>query len=206
VDRNATKTAVAQVTQEFKLSQVKSELEALGLPTDGKLAWFDDEPVLFSLENYATYSIEPVADERSFADFVMHVEIAWNTTSGLAGCGVVFRMVPPIYEGQAYHFQTLRLSGAPAWAFEYWKNSYLEAFLTGEYKFHDAIDVKQDATNVYVLHVDGNNMTAYANGKKLGYGSYTKLAEGQVGVMAMQESGDTTCMFDKMWIWELNQD
>lgn len=202
-DRNATSTAIALATWDALSAQARTELESLGLPTNGELAWFEDEPALYSLEDYATYIIDPVADGKYFKDFIMHVEIAWSTSSGLAGCGIAFRMVPPVYDGQAYHFQTLRLAGAPAFAFEYWKNNYREAFLTGDYKFHDAIDVKNQSTNVYDIHVQGDNMNAYANGKKIGYATYTKLPEGLIGLMAMQESGDTTCMFDKMWIWEL---
>lgn len=201
----ATRTARAQATSNTVVSRIRDEMRVVGLPTDGELIWYsaDDEQLDISLTNYMETKFVPFSDDRLFKDFILRAEINWNSKSGLAGCGVIFRATPPLENGTQYRLYFMRLSGAPAWDIEYWKNNQFIVNLMGSVKFTDTIDVKQNALNIYYLHVQGNQMTVYANGSRIGTTSYDKLDEGLLAFFAYQESGKTVCAFTNISLFEL---
>lgn len=202
-DHKATETAIAQATQAALSVEVKKELEELGLPTEGSLAWVGKSPESITLTQYAQTEYSLI-DSEEFANFVMKVDVGWSSASGLAGCSIYFRSSGKSLERAfTYEFATLRLSGAPAWDFQYLENGRFVHSITGKPKFNNAIDVAQDAVNTYVVVADGDTLTVYANGIRMGSGTSTKRESGVISWGAFQESGETTCTFDNAWVWRL---
>jgi hypothetical protein len=201
----ATRTAKAEATREKATSKILEEMRLVGLPTDGELVWYsaDDQQLDISLTKYMEMLYVPVNEDRLFKDFILRAEVSWNSQTGLAGCGVIFRATPPLDNGLQYRLFFMRLSGAPAWDIEYWKNNEFLVNLMGSIKFNNSINLDQDATNIYYLQVQGDQMTVYANGARIGTTAYDKLDEGQLAFFASQESGKTVCAFTNVYIFEL---
>ena len=60
-------------------------------------------------------------------------------------------------------------------------------------------------TNNFVFIADGTTLTVYANGKRLTGLTIGQLAAGRFAVIAWQESGETTCLYENYWIWKLGE-
>ena len=184
--------------------QIKKELADLGLPFEGRLAWYMPAPVEISLKNYNETKFSAAAQDLVFTDFVLKVSIGWDSKTGLAGCGIILRADTPLGTGSQYQFSTLRLAGAPAWDLEFFTNGKLVPNLSMPVQYTKAIDIEQGATNTYYLLVQGKELTVLANGSRLGTVALSAREEGLTGLMGFQESGETTCSFSQFWIWDLS--
>ena len=136
-------------------------------------------------------------------NFIVKYDVTWNSTGGLAGCGLFFRADENIPDLDSYRFATLRFSGAPAWFIQYWSYGRADHFVTGDIKFNDLINLDQNATNSYVIKMVGDEVTVYANGGRMGTFYSTKKSDGRLAFTVLQESGETTCEFNNAWLWEL---
>ncbi len=183
--------------------KLKKELAGLGLPNTGALAWYSVEPSEVLLTKYNETQFIGAAKNLEFANFILKVDVTWNSKSGLAGCGIILRATPPLSTGPQYQFSALRLSGAPAWDMEYWNNGAYVASITGEVKYNKVISQSQGATNTYHLLVNKDKLAVIANGTKLGEYTYDKQSKGIIGWFGFQESGETSCVFKNAWIWQL---
>lgn len=63
----------------------------------------------------------------------------------------------------------------------------------------------QGSTNSYLLVVQDDQMTIYANGKRLRTHYDKRLTEGTPAFFAGLESGETTCTFNNGWLWVLDE-
>jgi hypothetical protein len=204
-DVKATRTAVAQVTEAALSAMIKSELEKMELPSEGRLAWVSSEIESLTVTEYYAQDFHPVNSAIGYKNFILKTDITWNSTSGLAGCGIAFRADTfPLNKSSFFSIFLVRLSGAPAWQIEYYKDGDFTANLTGNTQFTKIIDVKPGATNTYYLVVNGDQITLFANGKRLGSATANQLDhEGYLAWYVHQESGKTTCSFNHGWLWEL---
>ncbi|HUF40277.1 MAG TPA: hypothetical protein VMN57_17270 [Anaerolineales bacterium] len=100
-------------------------------------------------------------------------------------------------------FRTLRLSGLPAWTVEQWDFGRIQNTLRTEP--NNAISLESGATNNFVFIADGTTLTVYANGTRLTGLTISQLAAGRFAVIAWQASGETTCLYENYWIWELGE-
>jgi len=201
-------TAAAKSTQaaEAILAQIETQLQEINRSTQqGHLAWFADEPIDVLVDQYGTTVYVPLESDLTFSDFVLHVEVTWDSKTGFAGCGIIFRSEEDFERGEQYLFQTMRLSGLPAWDVELWRYKEWQSTLTGEIKFSSAIDLAAGSTNEYLLVVEESLLTIYANGSRLGAVTILRRSEGAFAFFAWQESGETTCTFDKAWVWDLTE-
>ncbi len=134
-------------------------------------------------------------------DFIIGVDITWNSSSGLAGCGLILRSEADPNRGSSYQFAIRRLSGAGSWDIEYFIDGKYKGNVTGGVRYHKAIDYKQDSTNRVIVTVIGEEYIVYVNGERLSSAYSGVKLDGHVSFLAWQESGNTTCTFNDAWIW-----
>jgi hypothetical protein len=200
-DRKATLGAKASATMDARMAQIAPKLEELGIAQNGgNLAWYGDKPITLSVTDYNSFVGDFIID-RPMADFVMHTGIVWDSSSGLAGCGINFRAEDDLTYGARYEFDMTRLMNAPAWGIYYVKFRRLQSNMGSD--FSSYINDGNDSLNTVDLIAQGGSFTLYINDEKIKTVENNKLKEGKIFVMAHQESGATICTFKDGWVWEL---
>jgi hypothetical protein len=205
-DLAATEAAQATEAAAVLIGQIDETLKVAGLTTadGGSLAWSQaGDPVVIKVDTYGQTLFDEIDPALKYKDFVWRVKITWDSTGGLAGCGLIFAGENDLERGEQYRFYTLRLSGLPAWDIERWKFNYMQANVTGQVRTSAAIDQKASATNEYLVVARGSTITVYGNGERMGVASDTRRIQGQFAFFTFQESGITTCTFSDSWIWAL---
>lgn len=203
-DQTATLVAYATAQIEEKLSQIAPELEKLGYAVDsGRLIYFKTSAVDVTADSYME-DVPKLIVEDPVKDFILQADIGWNSTSGLAGCGLILRAEADLERGAQYQYYMLRLSGSPAWDVAYYRYGTYQYSLLTDMQFTAAIDERQDAVNTITLVVKGDTIESTINTTKSMDAVDKKLTEGQIALLAWQESGKTTCTFSNVWVWELN--
>lgn len=200
-DRKATLGAKASATMDARMAQIVPKLEELGIDQKGgNLAWYGDKPITLSVTDYNSFVGDFIID-RPMADFVMHTGIVWDSSSGLAGCGINFRAEDDLTYGARYEFDMTRLMNAPAWGIYYVKFRRLQSNMGSD--FNSYINDGNDSLNTVDLIAQSGSFTVYINNEKIKTVENNKLKEGKIFVMAHQESGATICTFKDGWVWEL---
>ncbi len=181
---------------------IAAELDEVGMAGFlGYLDWVHPGPLEVQTQTYGQLVYLPVSPNVDYADFVLHVDVAWDSRSGLSGCGVIFRSEPDLERGEQFRFYTLRLSGLPGWDVELWRYGQYQSTLTGEVKYHSIIDQQAGAINKYVLVATEDRVTIYVNRVRLGSVTITRREAGRIAFFVWQESGESTCTFSNAWIW-----
>jgi hypothetical protein len=197
-NRTATAEAKASATLQAQLAQVLPVMAKYKLPTDkGRLVYYATEPYTLEETSYRSYTYN-FFEEDSYSDFVYHSDISWESSGGLAGCGLIFRSDGDIDAGEYYFYAIMRLQNAPLWEMDYVKNGVWNPL---GHQYVNAIDDKQGGTNEMIVVANGNNVQAHINGKKMTEIDYNKLTKGQFAQLAWQDSGKTSCTFTDSWIW-----
>jgi len=207
VDRTATAEVVA--TEEMAQLQelVAPDLELAGYSLDeGQLGYAASEDKALTTNQFNSFTYDNLdSSHPSFANFVLGLDVQWDSETGIAGCEIAFRAEEDIEQGQHIRFRTLRLSGFPGWVVWLINFNEIQANLTaGGVQSSSAIKLASGSTNHYVLVADGTSFVVYANGERIGAGTMpARVSEGQILFSAWQESGLTTCTFSNIWVWEL---
>ncbi len=179
-------------------------LSNLGIDAQkGHLGWFNTKPIQLAVMGYNVFHPEEIVDDK-VSDFVMHTTVQWDSTSGLAGCGILFRSEDNFDIGGRYEFDLLRVQFAPAWGIFYVKYGRIEQNLTN-FVPSSYIKDEKDSINTVDLVVQGKQMTPYINGEKMRVVENDKLTEGKIYLIAHQESGNTLCTFKDGWVWILDE-
>jgi len=170
---------------------------------DGHLAWQQTDQMNVQLSG-PDFMILGLDDDLTAGDFIFKSDVTWEAT-GLLFCGAIFRSEPNLEEGKQYQFVFLRLSGLPAWTIEVHEFGYFKNSPT-DIKTSKALDLRNGATNQFVLAVQDDNFTLYLNGVRQGtYYDYSKqLTKGSLGFMGYQDSGKGSCEFENSWVWSLD--
>jgi hypothetical protein len=203
-DVAATRSAQATQAASQRESEIKAILSEYNIPTDtGHLLWDQEEPVSISLTG-PEEQYKPLAQEIIASDFVIQTEVTWVTKSWPV-CGIWFRSDDIYDAGAQYRFLFLRLSGLPAWDIEYFKYDRFVFNVTAQVKYSSDMDLASGATNKFLVMANDNEFTVYINGIRQGryFDDSRKLSEGKFAVYASQDGNETTCTFDKTWIWSL---
>lgn len=205
-DAKATAAAHATATVEAALGDIDDVLQDYGYSTkEGQLGFIHD-PVSITVDTYGERHHVTDYPEMDFGNFVLHTDITWNTSSGLAGCYIVFRSDGDLERGRNYQFVTIRLQGLPLWGFAIFNNERGD-LLDPEGLLPDGdIEDLQGSTNEIVIVAEDTKFTAYANGERLGTQVNSKLAKGAIAFGAFQESGTTTCEYKHTWVWSLDKE
>jgi hypothetical protein len=201
-DAKATKAAIATAAADDAIKTIEGVFKKYNLSTaEGKFGEMIDEPMELSASTYGERNYDLLSD-IPYKDFAFYTEITWKSTSGLAGCGLAFRTEDLKMRKDYYTFNTLRLSGAPAWDVEWSANGKFKTNAMGKIKFNNTINVENGDSNAYLLVVRGKNVTVYANGEKLGQTEINqRLDGGTFMALVFQESGETSCAFENSWVW-----
>ncbi|MDX1435647.1 MAG: hypothetical protein R3335_02475 [Anaerolineales bacterium] len=205
-----TSTAAVEATEMAiaLIAEIEEELQVAGYSTsDGHLAYSSNDPVNLAVVTYGDSRAEMIADGGHFENFAMAVDVTWNSTSGLAGCGFMVRADDDLERGAHYRLYTIRLSGFPGWDLEYWKFGNWQSTLTagGRVLTSQASNQDQGGTNRYLLIGDENELTVFANEERLGKVPINTLAEGQLGFFVFHESGETSCEFNNAYVWSYDE-
>jgi hypothetical protein len=201
-NHKATAQAEATATIDALLKQIEPDLTIYGFtPADGHLIWFNEEEEEITVEDYNTSRFRPL-DAPASGNFIIQTNITWNTTGGLAGCGLFFRMDEED-DGPSNQFEMMRLQSAPAWSISYYEWSQWQRYLASWVDSASIID-ENASTNKVALVVNGRNIYPYINGTKQRLVEDITLTEGLFAISATQESGVSTCIFDDTWIWEID--
>jgi len=202
---DAVATAAGQATQ--AAAAVLSELDKTLRDTDisykkGHLTWQQSRSHRITLSG-PDQEYVAIDDELTAGNFILKSDVTWEAT-GLLLCGAIFRSEPNLEKGKQYQFMFMRFSGLPAWTIEVhefgqFKNSPIKV------KFSDALDLRNGATNQFVLVVQDDHFTLYLNKVRQGtYYDYSKQRiDGSIGFLGLQQSGDGRCEFENSWVWAL---
>lgn len=200
IDKAATEAAKATEAAAAAQAVISADLAKFDVAlSDGQLIYLQANPVKIRLDSYGQLTHSEIEDSQA-ADFILYTEITWESKSGLAGCGIIFRSEDNLQEGDQYQLFMMRLSGAPLWDIEWWTDglfTYGWGLQSSSY-----IDVDPGATNQYLLVATGKQVSVYANGNRIGGINDNRRGDGIFAFYGYHESGETTCTFDNTWIWE----
>lgn len=204
LDAQATQSARATATFDAHLAGIAEALDQVGLvASQGHVAWAGFDPREVRTGNgYVVFN--QIAGNQDYRDFVLHSKVTWDTSRGMAGCGLIFRSEPDLANGELVAFITFRISGAPSWNVSFGQLGKLgepNSSLTGGFKVNSAMHGDVNSTNAYVLVAMGHQLTAYANGSRLGAVTNLTRVAGRMAVLAWRESGHANCTFEDTWIW-----
>lgn len=198
----ATVNAVATENAEEAYSDYAATLASYGYtPADGHLIWSSADPIEITVKDYSMSRYRNLDAPRT-GNFIIQTSVTWNTTGGLAGCGIIFRQSVDSDKSPFNQFRIIRLQNAPAWDISYYDNGSYERSLT-KWVYTRSINDKNDSTNVIALVVDGRKIYPYVNGKKQRLVEDITLDAGFFALSALQDSGVSTCTFQDTWIWEI---
>ena len=204
-DLQATAAAREAEMMAEQLVGIKSEIEGIGYSTDtGELGWLQVEPVEILVDDYMITRIQEFGDSLTAKDFILKTDITWESTSGLAGCGLIFRSERNFKQGAQYELAFLRLSGLPVWFIMYADDGEYLKDVTGTLTA-GAIDQEQGSTNTYILVAEEGKFTLFINDLRIGsyYDYANSRLEGEFAFTGWQESGETSCEFSNTWVWLL---
>lgn len=203
---NHTATAEFKATAyaEDLLKRMEPDLTTYGYTlADGHLLWSYEEAMDIEVKDYSMSRFITMDTPRA-GNFIIQSRVTWNTTGGLAGCGLFFRMEDGTSEGKSNLFAIYRLVNAPYWDLSFYDRSSWQRDLASITYSKSIID-KNDATNVVALVVNGRNIYPYINGKKQRLVEDITLKEGLFAISATQDSGVTVCSFKDTWIWAIDK-
>lgn len=205
-DLQATAAAAATKIAAENLGAIKSEIEQLGYATEiGELGWMQIEPIEILVDEYMGYYYHEFAENFVAKDFILKTDITWESSSGLAGCGLIFRSESNFMQGEQYELAFLRLSGLPVWFVMYADDGEYQKDITGPLTA-GAINQDQGSTNTYMLIAEEGKFTMYINDLRIGsyYDYANSRLEGEFAFTGWQESGQSSCVFNNTWVWLLD--
>lgn len=201
-----TATAQAQIvaTAAAQTALIDAELQKYGLSTnEGHLGWMHD-PLMIKVDTYMEDKIDVDYPDYSAADFVLQTDVTWEGTGGIAGCGLLLRAEPDFEKGAQYRLFLARLAFRPLWDIEYYKYGRFQSNVMGQVLDAPMLNDKSGDTNRFIVIAQGDKLTVYANGDKMGSAIDGRLERGIVAFYAWQESGENTCTFTNSWLWVLS--
>lgn len=207
---NATATAAFQATE--SANSVVTELDTLLADKDsdlnyknGYLAWQQAEPEILALTEPGG-RFAPIGERLQGEDFILKSDVVWQAES-LVICGLLFRSEANLSSGKQYVFQFLRFSGMPAWDIEFTDSGYSRSNITQKVRFSDALELKNGATNAFLLVAKDNAFTVYINGVRQGkfYDDSRLAQKGRMAFYAAEDGNKSSCTFKNSWMWALNK-
>jgi len=205
---NTTATAIVRATKQAEpvLEELKTVLADTDIPYEkGHLAWVEKDAIDISLiQPGGVY--DEIAKGTKAANFILKSDVTWEAT-GLVLCGATFRSEKDFEKGANYQFLYLRLSGAPGWQIAFYDLGQFKSNITGKTRFSSALDLKNGATNQFVLIAQDNKFTVYINGVRQGqFTDDSRLSmNGYLAFLAYEDSGKATCSFKNSWLWILEK-
>jgi hypothetical protein len=207
-DKTGTAAAAATAAVDAFLVEIARDLKSYDLTLDsGHLAWHAEEAQVIKMNSYGEEKTLPLEGLGSVGDFLLQSEITWDSSSGLAGCGLIFRSTNDLDKGEQYQYYMMRLENAPGWIVAYYKDGREQYGITldGHFKFTSILNDKRQATNKIAILARGDQFTVFLNGQGMRPLTNNKLSEGMIGVLGWQESGTSQCEFNNTWVWSFDE-
>jgi hypothetical protein len=186
-------------------SRIEDDLAQLDLQLgSGHLEWFQARPTSIDLDQYNQVDGTQFRGDPSAGDFILKSDITWESSGGPVICGFIFRSEPDLEGGAQYQFRMQGLSGQPSWAISFYQYGQFAADVSG-IRSSGAILSEQGSTNTVILFAEGEKFTLYINDQRIGsfFDFSQRRTEGDFAFLAQQESGESSCTFDKAWVWSL---
>ncbi len=203
-----TATTAAQVTRAAEATNalLAPDLEGYGVdPASGHVVMVYPGSPKIELTSYMETGNWLLKEAGSLSDFVVQSEITWKTSGALALCGITFHAQDDLDNGLQNRFFMMRLQFDPAWTIWRWENGKFQSFVSNDWLPSNHIHDKNSSTNVVALVVKGKDIDIFINRHKENRVEDSKLKEGLLALSAFQESGSTTCQFDKTWVWAFDK-
>lgn len=198
---------LAATATEQAMAPIKTELASYGIdPNQGVLGWVHP-PLTIQTEGYLQYNYGGEYLATVARDFVLAADITWNTRFGSTGCGYVLRSDGA--EDNYNQYMVIATRGASG-------HVGFVIMQNGQVKDNEITDIyangidplfewQNDTTNRMVIIGRGNTFQIYTNGTFIGEVTPSVFFErGFIAFVALNESGDTTCVYDNAWLWLLN--
>jgi hypothetical protein len=187
-------TAAAEAT----LTPIRADLAAYGIdPNQGRLAWVHS-PKTIELQSYGAQDYVTDFPNIVTRNFVVQADVTWQTWTGLAGCGFVFRADQ---EQNFYGFGIAR-GALGVSVFDVYRNGRA----AGAWQTQDApaTNWHNGETNRLAVVAIENTFTLFVNGQFTQQMSDNQLQAGVVAFAALSESGLSICTFNNGWLWSLD--
>jgi hypothetical protein len=198
---------LAATATEQALAPIRAELASYGLdPNQGILGWVHP-PLTIQTEGYMQYDYGGEYLSTVARDFVLAADITWNTRFGTTGCGYVLRSDGA--EESYNQYMVIATRGASG-------HVGFIIMVNGKVRDNEITDIyangidplfewQNDTTNRMVVIGRGGTFQIFTNGTFIGEVTPSVFFErGFVAFVALNESGDTTCMYDNAWLWLLS--
>jgi hypothetical protein len=202
-----TPPAPVPTTDQAEQEAIAGELAAYGVdPASGQLAWMHP-PVVLDVEGFQQFTLTNTVSLEPEVDFVLAADITWTTEFGAAGCGFVLRSNSFEIDSSQYLAYISRRDGGFA---------MFQTRFNGEFRDSETVDFPisgvdpafqwpNESTNRLAIVAQADNFTFYVNGTRIGTAvPQTKLGEGLVAFIALNDSGRTICGFENGWLWRMN--
>jgi hypothetical protein len=202
----ATEVSLEEAATATAVAPIKAELRSYGIdPAAGQLGWVHP-PVTIHVEDYLGFDYANQFLETVAADFVVAADITWNTQFGSTGCGFVVRSDG---DEEAFNqYLIIATRGAEGHVGFIVMRDGQVIVDESEDIYANGIDPlfewQNDMTNRIVVIGQGDTFTIYTNGTQIGeITNEGGLDKGFVALVALNESGYTTCNYDNTWLWLL---
>jgi hypothetical protein len=210
-DLAVTETAAAEAAEAQALVDIAEDLAAIGYSSEGAdLVFLQTEPFEIANPVPRTEILVPAWGDVEYGDFIMGIAVTYSATEANAsGCSIAFHWDgngagEDVYAGgvNTMYFWTSG-EGNPA----YWEIGLVASAVYTRYtgRATDVVNAGSGSTNEYVFITDGNTVTIFANGTRIGETTMppSRLA-GRFGFVAWQgQDIGTTCTFEDMWVLEV---
>jgi hypothetical protein len=195
VTPNAAATAQAEATVE----PIRGYLASYGVdPSQGRLGWVH-QPKTIELQSYGAQDYTTDFPSVVTRNFVVQADVTWETRTGLAGCGFIFRA------DQSQNFYGMGIARGATGV------SVFDVFLGGRstqggFEVADAptTNWRNGETNRLAIVGQENVFTLFVNGQFTHQRSDNTLQSGIVAFAALSESGLSICTFNNGWLWILD--
>jgi hypothetical protein len=200
----ATEVSLEEAATATAVAPIEAELRSYGIdPAAGQLGWVHP-PVTIHVEDYLGFDYANQFLETVAADFVVAADITWNTQFGSTGCGFVVRSDG---DEEAFNqYLIIATRGAEGHVGFIVMRDGDVIIDESEDIYANGIDPlfewQNDMTNRIVVVGQGDTFTIYTNGTQIGeITNEGGLEKGFVALVALNESGYTTCNYDNTWLW-----
>lgn len=188
-------TQSAEATQ----SPIRAALAGYGVdPNQGYLGWAS-APKTLEIHTYLAQDYATDYPNVVTRNFVIQADVTWETRTGLAGCGFVFRA------DQEKNFYGMGVARGATGV------SVFDAFHQGRgsrrtWQTHDspATNWQNGDTNRLAIVAQETLFSLYVNGQLTQQESNGEFQAGGVAFAAFSESGTSICTFNNGWLWILD--
>jgi hypothetical protein len=196
---SVTPDSAATAAVEATLAPIRGYLSGYGIdPGQGRLGWAH-APVTIELQSYGAQDYATDFPNIVTRNFVVQADVTWETRTGLAGCGFIFRA------DQEQNFYGMGIARGATGVSVF--DRFLEGrSVRGSFEVADAptTNWRNGETNRLAIVAQENAFSLFVNGQFTHQRVDNSLQAGIVAFAALSESGLSICTFNNGWLWILD--